>query len=98
MNNNWNTISGNWFGDQSYTNAGYGYNMTGNFAPYTTLPNSAHVLWATPQAPGGLIGGEYGNTLNSNFYSTAQYEPKFKDIIMNGILYYIYTPLSTSAP
>jgi outer membrane protein assembly factor BamB len=98
MNSNWNTISGNWFGYQSYTNAGYGYNMTGNYDPYTQIVNAPHVLWTTPLAAGGLIGGEYGNTLHSNFYSTAQYEPKFKEIIMDGILYYTYTPLSTSDP
>jgi hypothetical protein len=98
MNNNWNTISGNWFGMQSYTNAGYGYNMTGNYDPYTTLPNAPHVLWTTPLAPGGLIGGEYGGTLNSNFYAPPQYECKFKEVIMNGILYYTYLPASGSIP
>ena len=98
MNNNWNTISGNWFGDQSFTNAGYGYNMTGNFDPYTQMPTTAHVLWTTPLAPGGLIGGEYGGTLESNFYATAQYECKFKEVIMDGILYYTYIPASSSIP
>jgi outer membrane protein assembly factor BamB len=98
MNNNWNTISGSWFGFNSFTNAGFGYNMTGNFDPYTQLPNSAHVLWTTPIAPGGLIGGEYGNTLNSNFYATAQYECKFKAIVMDGIAYYTYMPASGSIP
>ncbi len=97
QNQYWNTISGNWFGLQSYTNAGYGYNMTGNYAPYTQIANAPHVLWTTPLAPGGLMGGEFGNTLDSNFYATAQYEPKFKEVIMNGVLYYTYTPISTSA-
>ena len=65
MNSNWNTISGNWFGYQSFTNAGYGYNMTGNYDPYTQIVNTPHVLWTTPLAPGGLIGGEYGDTLTA---------------------------------
>jgi len=98
MNNNWNTISGNWFGMNAFTNAGYGYNMTGNFDPYVQLANSPHILWTTPLAPGGLIGGEYGDTLNSNYYATAQYECKFKDVILNGILYYTYLPASGSLP
>ena len=98
MNNNWNTISGSWFGMQSFTNAGYGYNMTGNFHPYTTIANAPHVLWTTPLAPGGLIGGEYGDTLNSNFYAPPQYECKFKEVIMNGILYYTYMPAAGSLP
>ncbi|MDR1992051.1 MAG: PQQ-binding-like beta-propeller repeat protein [Nitrososphaerota archaeon] len=97
QNQYWNTISGNWFGLQAYTNAGYGYNMTGNYAPYTQVANAPHVIWTTPLAPGGLIGGEFGDSLDSNFYATAQYEPKFKEIIMNGVLYYTYTPISTSA-
>ncbi len=98
MNNNWNTISGNWFGMQAYTNAGYGYNMTGNFDPYVQIVNTPHVLWTTPLAPGGLIGGEYGDTLNSNYYATAQYECKFKEVIINGIVYYTYLPASGSLP
>ena len=98
MNSNWNTISGNWFGMNDFTNAGYGYNMTGNFDPYVQIVNAPHVLWTTPLAPGGLIGGEYGDTLNSNYYATAQYECKFKEVIMNGILYYTYLPASGSIP
>jgi outer membrane protein assembly factor BamB len=98
MNNNWNTISGNWFGMQAYTNAGYGYNMTCNYHPYVEIVNTPHVLWTTPLAPGGLIGGEYGGTLNSNYYAPPQYECKFKEVIINGILYYTYLPASGSLP
>jgi outer membrane protein assembly factor BamB len=96
MNNIWNTISGNWLGTYAYVNAGLGYNSTSNFDPYTTAPNTAHILWTTPLAPGGLIGGEYGDTAHSNFYSTAQYECKFLSVIINGVLYYTYTPISSS--
>ncbi len=92
MNSNWAPISGNWLGQFAYTNAGLGYNATTNFDPYVQLSNSAHVLWTTPLAPGGLIGGEYGATAHSNYYSTAQYECKYLAVIMNGILYYTYTP------
>ena len=59
-------------------------------------PTSAHVLWTTPLAPGGMIGGEYGGTANSNFYSTAQYECKFKAVVMDGVLYYTLTPGASS--
>jgi outer membrane protein assembly factor BamB len=98
MNSNWNTISGNWFGDVAYVNAGLGYNATGNFNPYTTAPSTAHVLWTSPLAPGGLIGGEYGDTAHSNFYSTAQYECKFKAIVMDGVFYNTFTPGSSTYP
>ncbi|MCW4046871.1 MAG: PQQ-like beta-propeller repeat protein [Candidatus Bathyarchaeota archaeon] len=92
MNSNWNTISGNWLGLMNYVNAGLGYNVTTNFHPYVELGNTAHVLWTTPMAPGGLIGGEYGDTAHSNFYSTAQYECKFLPVILNGVLYFTLTP------
>ncbi|MGD0451163.1 MAG: PQQ-binding-like beta-propeller repeat protein [Candidatus Bathyarchaeia archaeon] len=92
MNSNWNTISGNWLGDFTYVNAGLGYNATTDFDPYIQLPNSAHVLWTTPLAPGGLIGGEFGATAHSNFYSTAQYECKYLAVIIDGVLYYTFTP------
>ena len=88
MNSNWNTISGNWLGTEAFTNGGLGYNCSTNFNPYTTAPNSAQILWTKPVGFGGLIGGEYGGTASSNFYSTGQYEAYFKAVIMNGILYY----------
>ena len=96
MNSNWNTVSGNWLGMMSYTNAGYGYNSTTNFNPYVQLGNSAHILWTTPLAPGGLIGGDYGDTAHSNYYSTAQYECKFRAVILNSVLYYTLTPGSSA--
>jgi len=43
-NNNWNTIAGNWLGLAASTFAATGmYNATGNYNPYTTAPNSAHI-------------------------------------------------------
>ena len=98
MNNNgWNMISGNWFGLNDLGNAGRGYNSTSNYDPYMQdAPSTSHILWTTPLAPGGLIGGEYGNTENSNFYSTAQYECKFKCAVMDGVLYYTLTPGASS--
>jgi hypothetical protein len=93
-NTNWYTISGNWLGAGSY-------NATSNFDPYSQAPNTAHVVWTKPYAGtpmgGGLIGGEYGgNEMNSNYYSTAQYETKFSPIIMNGVLYYALVPGSST--
>jgi outer membrane protein assembly factor BamB len=92
MNTNWNTISGNWLGLMALTNGGWGYNCATNFNPYSTAPNTPHIVWAKSFAPGGLIGGEYGDTADSNFYSTGQYEAKFKAVILNGILYYTSMP------
>lgn len=90
MNTNWYTISGNWLGlgIESFAATGQ-YNAISNFNPYTKGPETAHILWTSAYAPGGLIGGEFGNSQeDSNFMSTNQYEPKFAPIVMNGVLYY----------
>jgi len=100
-NNNWYSIAGNWLGlgGGAYGFAMTGlYNCSGNYNPYTTAPNTAHVLWTKPVAFGGLIGGEYGNSQTSNYYSAANYEPKFAPIIINGILYYTKYPGSFANP
>ncbi len=98
-NNEWYSISGNWLGLSASTFATTGmYNATGNYNPYTTAPNTAHILWTKPEAFGGIIGGEYGNTQTANYYSTSQYEPKFAPIIMQGILYYTIYPGASTHP
>jgi hypothetical protein len=96
VNINWYTISGNWlrFGTRLST-----YNVSNCFNPYTTAPNTAHILWTKPESFGGLIGGEFGgNLVNSNYYSTSQYEPKFMPVIINGVLYYQQLPGSMTSP
>jgi outer membrane protein assembly factor BamB len=98
MNRNWFTLGGNWLGlgaeifgntglyDSS--NGGFG----GNFNPYTTAPNSAHVLWTQPVAFGGQIGGEFGDSETSLFATGTAYESKFGAVIIYGILYYTQYP------
>jgi len=99
VNSEWYKISGNWLGLAASTFAVTGmYNASGNFNPYTTAPNTAHIVWTKQMAFGGLIGGEFGGSQTSNYYSTSQYEPKFAPIIMNGILYYVQWPGSFTHP
>ncbi len=98
-NNAWYSISGAWLGLAASTFAATGmYNATGNYNPYTTAPNSAHILWTKPEAFGGIIGGEFGGSETGNYYSTSQYEPKFAPIIMQGILYYTQYPGASTYP
>jgi hypothetical protein len=98
-NNNWFSIGGNWLGLAPSTFAATGlYNETGNYNPYTTAPNTAHILWTKPEAFGGIIGGEFGSSETANYYSTSQYEPKFAPIIMQGILYYTVYPGASTYP
>jgi hypothetical protein len=47
-------MAGNWLGNP--IREGY-YNISGNFNPYTTAPNTAHVVWTTQQEFGGITGG-----------------------------------------
>jgi len=93
----WYTLGGNWLGLWQQGNGGSSYNASGNFNPYTTAPNSAHIVWTKPLAPGGLIGGEFGgNEYGSSYYQTPQYECKFRGIIINGVLYYRSVPGSVA--
>ena len=99
INNNWYSIGGNWLGLSASTFAATGqYNATGDYNPYTTAPLTSHILWTKPIAFGGTIGGEFGGSEESNYYATAQYEPKFAPIIMQGILYYTDYPDTSTDP
>ncbi len=99
----WYKIAGNWLG---YTlgsgggaaGGGY-YNLTANFNPYTTAPNSGHILWTKPYSFGGIMGGDFGGTqYGSNYNSNNMYQPKWGGIIINGIVYYNLIPGSTANP
>jgi outer membrane protein assembly factor BamB len=96
-NNNWYTIAGNWLGFGCGIAPGV-YNATGNYNPYSTAPTTAHILWTKPEAFGGTIGGEFGGSEQSNFYSTRQYETMFQPVIINGVLYYTEYPGSSTYP
>lgn len=99
MNNNWYTLNGNWLGNGLELRANSMYNASGNFNPYTTAPNSAHIVWTKPMAIGGVMGGDFGGSETySNYYSTSQYEPKLTPpIIINGVLYYNNYPGSSTS-
>ena len=54
----WYQISGDWI--PRYINR---WNIFTTFNPYSTAPNSAHIVWKRPSALGGLIGGgDWGST------------------------------------
>ncbi len=95
----WYAIGGNWLGLQPSTFANTGqYDSHGSYAPYTTAPNSAHIMWTKLVAFGGTMGGEFGSDQQSNYWSTSQYQPKFAPVIIHGILYYTSYPGSTANP
>jgi outer membrane protein assembly factor BamB len=86
-NREWSGISGDWlgFGTQDFSTSG-GYNATSNFNPYTTAPNTAHIMWTTPYEIGGQVGGDFQGTGNYVYYNNflpVTYQP----IIMDGVIY-----------
>jgi outer membrane protein assembly factor BamB len=84
-NRDWYQIGGNWLlkgYDTSKVYSAQGFN------PYTTAPNTGHILWTKPIAFGGLVGGNY-TTGTVEYYTGLSYEGKWNPpIIMQGRLYY----------
>ncbi len=99
MNREWYALGGNWLGlgATSFGTTGL-YESNGNFNPYTTAPNSAHVMWTEPIAFGGQIGGEFGPDETSLYATGTAYEAKFNAVIMYGILYYTEYPGAGNNP
>jgi outer membrane protein assembly factor BamB len=99
MNRNWYSLGGNWLGLKP-TYFGYSgmYDATGNFNPYTTAPNTAHIMWTEQVAFGGQIGGEFGESETAVYASGTAYEAKFNPVIIQGILYYTEYPGASTNP
>ena len=99
MNREWYLLGGNWLGLGATTWSATGlYSNKDNFNPYTTAPNSAHVIWTEPIAFGGQIGGEHGPDETSLYATGTAYEAKFGPVILNGILYYTEFPGAGNNP
>jgi len=80
-NKGWNVISGNWL-MQGYDALSRSFG-SGNaaFNPYTTAPNTAHILWTRPIMLGGVVGGPFGD---KTYYQGLSYEEHYNPIILNG--------------
>lgn len=107
MNREWASIGGNWLGlgVTSFGTTGLYADETGgttasggNFDPYSTAPNSAHVMWTLPVAFGGQVGGEFGTTDTGLYATGTAYEAKFSTVIINGVLYYTEYPGAGNNP
>ena len=84
----------------SWLMEGYSYTSRGShsntaFAPYTSAPNSAHILWRKPMWYGGIVGGQFGD---KSFYTGLAYEQPYEPLIVAGrIIYQVRTPSVSSA-
>jgi outer membrane protein assembly factor BamB len=80
-NKEWWEISGNWLMP--------GYNCTGafepgSFNPYTTAPNTAHVVWTRETHMGGIVGGDMKDR---TFYMGPTYQYYWTPLALGGRLY-----------
>jgi len=85
-NREWYLIAGNWLMGKGDKDA-VAFEGSGNANPYSTAPNTGHIMWTKPLLPGGIAGGQIG--YGQAYYGGLNYEPMFRPpIIMNGVLYY----------
>lgn len=56
------------------------------FAPYTSAPESAHILWKKPLWFGGMAGGPYGD---KSYYAGLSYEQPYEPMILEGRIIYV---------
>lgn len=83
-NKGWSAAGDNWL------MPGYDFNSrffagTPAFAPYTSAPDSAHILWTKPIIPGGIVGGASGDL---SYYTGISYEQFFDPLILQGTIMY----------
>ena len=94
----WGQLGGNWFGLDSPSFADTGmYDTTGNFQPYTTAPNTPHILWTKPNGFGGQVGAPFNSDQESQYTSTSILVRHWEPIIIYGILYYESNPSPSRA-
>jgi outer membrane protein assembly factor BamB len=85
VNYGWSNLGGNWL-MAAWDSIGRAFDNGCAYDPFTSAPNSAHILWTKQMTFGGLVGGGYGS---SAYFSGLSYEEYFKPpVIISGRLYY----------
>jgi outer membrane protein assembly factor BamB len=95
QNYEWSVLGGNWLGLPLQFASGC--NENGTFNPYSSAPKTAHILWTIPQAFGGIVGDNFGE---SDYYTGLSYQEKWNPptaVVLNGRLYYHPTYGPTAA-
>ncbi len=83
-NKGWSQISDNWL-MLSYDKPGRSFTAGNAFSPYTSAPDSAHLLWSLPIEIGGMMGGAYEDR---SYYTGLSYEQFYTPIILQGQIIY----------
>jgi outer membrane protein assembly factor BamB len=93
-NKGWWEVGDNWL-MKSYDIPNRSFCMTNAFAPYTSAPNSAHILWSNPVVFGGMAGGPYGDT---SYFTGLSYEQFYLPVVVEGRIFYTeHGPTTTTA-
>jgi hypothetical protein len=91
INRNWWQVAGNWLNAGDTGPGAPGTGPTTLYNPYSTGPESAHIMWAREYWAGGIMSGQTGET---SYYNGQSYEIYWNTpIILNGRFYYsVQTP------
>ncbi len=84
-NKGWYQIADNWL-MRKYDRPSRFFSGDTAFAPYTSAPNSPHILWNKPIIFGGIGGGQYGDKI---YYTGLSYEQFYNPLILNGRIIYV---------
>jgi len=93
-NKGWWQITDNWLMPR-YTTSISPTRTANAFAPYTSGPETQHIMWTKPIWMGGIVGGQFED---KQYYSGLVYEEPYEPMILNGrIIYVDHGPTSTAA-
>lgn len=92
-NKGWWQVADNWL-MQCYDIPLRSFCVSTAFAPYTSAPESAHIVWKKPLVFGGIGGGPYGD---KSFYTGLSYEQFYLPLIVQGrIIYVDHSPITAT--
>jgi hypothetical protein len=93
-NKGWYQIADNWL-MLRYDNSISPTRTTNAFAPYTSAPETQHIMWTQPIWMGGVVGGKFGD---KEYYHGLVYEEPYEPMILNGrIIYQDHGQTTTTA-
>ena len=92
-NKGWFEVADNWL-MKSYDYTTRHFCMTPAFSPYTSAPNTAHILWNKDIMFGGIAGGVFGD---KSYYTGLSYEQFYDPLILEGKIIFVDHPPTESA-